>query len=100
MNELTNIMIAVAICAAETKPAPTSGFALRSRSSPEQIAKAVARKEERLALKAEQVKKNLAFIAARNAAMSKYKGPNCGVGRTASSIARTCRPCKGGATFK
>ncbi len=73
MNGLTNIMIAVAmsINSAETKPAPTSGFALRSRSSPEQIAKAVARKEDRLALKAEQVKKNLAFIAAMRRSYSK-----------------------------
>ena len=89
------------------KPVPAvdsrNGFALRSRPSPktpEQIAASLAKKEAAAALKAEQVKRNLAFIAARRAAMSKYKGPNCGLGRTASSIGRTCRPCNSGATFK
>ena len=73
------------------KPVPAvdsrNGFALRSRSSPEQIAKAVAKKEERLALKAEQVKKNLAFIAARRAAMSRAVSRS----RSSSHPANGCR---------
>jgi len=66
------------------------GFALRSRSSPERIEKAVAKKKAAEALKAEQLQQKLEFIeASKNS-----KGPNCGVGRTVTSMGGWCKPCR------
>ena len=90
-------MIETSRSLSETKPAKPvpavdsrPGFALRSRPTPkttEQIAASLAKKEAAAAVRAEQVQRNLAFIAARRAAMSRAVSRS----RSSSHPANGCR---------